>query len=170
MKITGSFQITEEAFEELYRAHCHHKYHLRRSMYLSVALLIFGVVMERGYQMDFGWINNMDAVLFVLSVISNVFCDFYLPKAEYKKLCSQKGDHGVVSLDEESLTFGEGSMQISREWKTFDDCIETKQAFLLYQKDTFTILCKEICGEHTDDVRKLLEEKVRKGRPVLLKK
>lgn len=170
MNIKGTYQISEEDFKELYRAHCHYKFHLRRSMYLSVALLIFGVTMENGFAMDLGWVNTVDSILFVVSLICNLFCDFYLPKAEYQRFHAQKKDQGVITVNEEGLIFGENNQIVTKEWKKFDRCLETNKAFLLYQGDMFSILWKEVCGNQLDEVRNMLSKKINHGRPILLKK
>ncbi len=170
MNITGTYQISKEDFEEIYRAHCHYKFHLRRSMYLSVALLVFGVTMEQGFAMDLGWVNTMDSVLFVISLLCNLFCDFYLPKEEYKRFHAQKKDQGVISIQEDILIYGEGSQAVSKEWNQFKRCLETRKAFLLYQGDMFSILWKEACGEQVDEVRTLLSQKINHGRPIITKK
>jgi len=170
MKIKQTYKITPEVFTEVYRTHCHIKFHIRRSMYLSIGLFLFGMVMEKGYGKDFGWINSVVVVLVIVSVLCNLLCDFVLPKSAYKALCAQKADTGVITIQDDGLIFGEGQMSIRKTWDQYEVCVETKSAFLLYQKDLFTMILKETCEQHVEEVRSLLQNKVNKGKNIPYKK
>ncbi len=170
MNITGSYQISQTEFEEVFRIHIRYKFRMRRTMYLSVALLIFGVSMEHFFFMNFGWINRINAVLFVIIILFNFFCDFRWPKMAYQRYCEQEMDRHVITLQDNQMIIGDDWKSVKEYWSDFQDCIETEKAFLLYKKDMLYILWKQVCPDQVDRVRQLLQEKIKDGRSILFRK
>ncbi len=170
MRIEKSYRISESVFTRIYRAHCHIKFHIRRSMVLSFCLLVFGLVMDLGFDKDYGWMNGIVAVLFIVSLLCNYVCEVQIPKAAYRSLYEDEQDHSTIVLDEDGVSFGEGNNLVYRSWDQYHQCFETKDAFLLYQKDFFTMIWKEVCDDQVAEVRELLKEKVNHGKPLRIKK
>ncbi len=170
MKIKLKYHFSEALFTKIYRTHCHIKFHIRRSMIMSILLLLFGLIMEKGYGKDYGWLNSVVIVLVIISVVCNYLCDYRIPKIAYRELCEQHQDDNVITLQEDGLLFGEGRDSVHRSWEQYDQCFETADAFLLYQKNLFTILLKDACGSQVDEVRDLLVNKVNKGKKIAFKK
>lgn len=170
MNIKEKFEIDYPTFLSLYRIHCHFKFHLHRSMILSTILFCSGLFFERGLHINFGSINAMMLVILIASIVLNLLADFYLPKIAYKNLKMSGMSQGIVSITDNEIEFGEGINRTKRVWPQYTSCIETKEAFLLYQKDQFTILLKAIFPNQIDEVRNLLQQKVNKGKPIKRKK
>lgn len=170
MNIKGTYNIDYETFLPIYRIHNQVKFHLHRYMVFSVLLLCVGMFLEKGMHMDFGAVNSMVIILVFASVGLNLLADFILPKQAYKNLQMAHLDQGIITIQNQSILFGEKSQKIEKNWNFYTSCIETDTAFLLYQKDQFTILPKEIMDGHVDDVRNLLKEKVNKGKSIVWKK
>lgn len=170
MKIKSSYQIDEATFIRIYRAHCHYRFHLRRSFYLSWCLLILVTVMEQRYGMDFEGMDYVIVTLVIISTLFNGICDFLVPKAAYKNLKKQKADHGTMIIQNDGVIFEEMQREIYRDWNQYQNCIETADAFILYQRDLFTIIMKNCCNGQIDEVRNLLKEKVNRGKTIKQKK
>lgn len=170
MKIKGSYTIDYDTFLPIYRIHNQVKFHLHRYMILSVLLLCIGEFLEKGMHMEFGALNSMVLILVFASIGLNLLADFILPKQAYKNLQMACLDHGVITIQEQVIIFGEGSQKVEKNWSRYTSCVETETAFLLYQKDQFTIIPKQIMGDHIDDVRSLLKDRVNKGKSILFKK
>lgn len=169
MKITNHYQISYSEFLKLYRVHSHVKFHLRRYMILAVILFCLGEVFEKFLNMDFASINSMIFIILVVSIALNILADFVLPKQAYHSLKMNHQEEGTVTITEDALIFGEGRQKLIKQWSAYTSCIETDTAFLLYQRDQFTILLKEVCGSQIENVRELLKEKVNKGKKIKVK-
>ena len=108
MRIEKTYRISESVFTRIYRAHCHIKFHIRRSMVLSFCLLVFGLVMDIGFDKDYGWMNGIVAVLFVVSLLCNYVCEVQIPKTAYRSLYENEQDQSMILLDEDGVSIGEG--------------------------------------------------------------
>lgn len=170
MIIEETYHMSEEVFTRIYRAHCHIKYHMRRSLVMSFLLLAFGLVMEYGYQKDFRRLNLCILVLLIICLICNYICDYRIPKVAYLGMYENQDEQTFIKITESGIHFGKDIDEYSRNWNQFDKCYETKDAFLLYQKDAFTMIWKQICKDQVDEVRDLLKERVNHGKEIKLKK
>lgn len=170
MRIKSSYHIDQATFTQLYRVHCHVKFHLQRSMILSALLLVIGEVLERGVGMNFGWMNSVVFILVIISVLCNLVCDYWMPKTAFKHLVDMHQNEGIITITEDELIFGEGKQAVHRKWSQYTSCIEAEAGFLIYQRDMFTILLKESCGNQLEEVTTLLQNKVNHGKPIKRKK
>lgn len=170
MKLKVSYQINEAAFIRIYRCHCHYKFHLRRSLLLSCFLWLFVVIMEKGYSMDFDGMEGIISILVIVSALFNVLCDLLLPKTAYKNLKQQQADHGTMTIQDDGLIFHDEHGDIFRSWDQYQKCIEAEDAFLLYQRDLFTIIMKKDDNEELENIRYLLKEKVNQGKVIKQRK
>lgn len=162
LKITN--QIDEAAFVRIYRAHCHYKYRVRKSFVLSCILLLFVMFMKHGYGTDFDGMEYIIMVLVVMSGICNVICDGWYPKIAYKQWMRQYDRHETMILKNDGYSVQTEQGKIFRQWDLYQKCMETEDAFLLYQRDLFTIMMKEQNKDEVDAVRALLTEKVNHGK------
>lgn len=165
MNLTVTYQIDEAAFIRIYRAHCHDQFHLRRSFGLSILLLVVMVVLLAN-GMDFDGMENIVVVLVIISGLCNGYCDFYLPKAAWKNLRMQGEDQGTLIIQNETITMKKRQGDIVRCWNQYQRVIETADAFLLYQRNLFTILMKNCIGDQLDEVRELLKTNINHGKPI----
>lgn len=170
MLIQASYHMSEAVFIRIYRVHCHIKFHIRRSMVMSLCLLLFGLVMQYGFDKDYEWLNGIVAILFLVSVACNYVCEYQIPKAAYRELYENENDQTIVEIQDDGIRYGKGQNVIFYSWDRYHQCYETKDAFLLYQRDLFTMVWKEACGSQIDDVRCLLAEKVNHGKPLKVKR
>lgn len=170
MLIKKSYRMSKAVFTRIYRTHCHIKFHIRRSMVLSFCLLMFGLIMDKVFNKDYGWLNAVVAVLFFVSVLCNYICEVRIPKAAYLGLYENDQDQSFISITDEGISFGEEKNLMYHSWDQYNQCYETKDAFLLYQKELFTIIWKEACEEQVDEVRELLKKKVNHGKAIPMKK
>ncbi len=170
MNLKISYQIDKVTFARIYRAHCHYKFHLRRSFILSCCLLVFVVFMKFVYETEFDGMEYIIGVLVIASGLCNLICDFIIPKVAYKNLVEQQAAHGNMTIQDEGLQFHNELGDIFRSWDQYNKCIETEDAFLLYQRDLFTIIMKKDCKEEWKNIRVLLKERVNQGKEIKQKK
>lgn len=170
MIVKQSYHMSEEVFTRIYRTHCHIKFNIRRSLVLSFLLLVFGLVMEHGFHKDYGVLNGIVLVLFLISLLCNYFCDYRIPRAAYRSMYDDADEQSILVIQENGVSFGEGGDRYFRSWDQFETCYETQDAFLLYQKDVFTMVWKDACGSKLDEVRDLIRANVNQGKPIPMKK
>ena len=170
MIVKQSYHMSEEVFTSIYRAHCHIKFNIRRSMVLSFLLLLFGLAMEYVFHKDYGMLNGIVLVLFLISLLCNYVCDYRIPKTAYRSMYDDADEQSTLMIQEDGVSFGEGGNRYFRSWDQFEKCYETKDAFLLYQKDVFTMVWKEACGSKLEEVRNLIRTNVNRGKPIPMKK
>lgn len=172
MIIDKSYHMSEEVFTRIYRAHCHIKYHMRRSLVMSFLLLVFGLVMEYGFQKDFKWMNLIVLVLFIICLLCNYICDYRIPRLAYFSMYENEQELSTIKIEENGICSGEGDYGSCHRWDQFNKCYETKDAFLLYQKDTLIMIWKGVCDNDSqlDEVRKLLQDNVNHGKAIAFKK
>lgn len=170
MHIKQSYRMSEAVFTRIYRTHCHIKFHIRRSMVLSFCLLMFGLVMDIGFNKDYGWMNAIVTVLFIVSVLCNYICEYRIPRAAYLSLYENEQEQSTVTITDDGISFKEGNDLMYRSWDQYTQCYECKDAFLLYQKELFTMIWKDVCKDQVDEVRELLKDKVNHGKSIRLKR
>lgn len=170
MNIKGEYHISKEAFIHIYQVHVKYRFKLRRSLYMSIALFAFGLCMEYGAKMEFSFLNTFVFWIMIAAFVVNLLSDFVLPKTAYNNLKLQEMTDGWMELHDTYLQMGKAHQGIKKEWSTFDACIECEEAFLLYKKDSFTILMKSMMETNIDEVRLFLKEHVNKGNDIKYKR
>lgn len=170
MKIKGEYHITKEEFIHIYQVHVRYKFKLRRSLYMSVCLFAFGLLMEHGVGMDFTFINTFVFWIMIAAFVINLLADFILPKTAYNNLKIQKVDQGWMELHDDYLQIGRDAHALKKEWSTYDTCIECEEAILLYKKDSFTMIMKSMIGSDLDNVRAFLKENVNRGKDIIYRR
>lgn len=171
MNIKGIYNISKDEFIHIYQVHVNYKFKLRRSLYMSVGLFAFGLAMEYGVGMDFSFINTLVFWIMIAAFVINMLSDFVLPKTAYKNMLASGMTEGFIEMNDNYLCIGKNSSQsLKKDWNDFDSCIECDEAFLLYKRDSFTILVKSIIQEDMDVVRSFLKNKVNKQNNILYKR
>lgn len=171
MNIKGINEISKKDFIHIYRSHVRYKFKLRRSLYMSVGLFVFGLLMEYGIGMDFSFLNTFVFWIMVAAYIVNAMSDYVFPKIAYNTIKDAGKIDGWIELqDTYVLIRDKGSKEEKKEWNVFDTCIECEEAFLLYEKDQFTIIMKTVLHNELDNVRSFLKDKVNKGRTIQYKR
>lgn len=160
MNIQYSYEIKKDEYEEIFRTHLKFKFRIRRSMYMSLALYIFGLTMQYGIGMDFAFINTLVFFIVIFAIAVNLFADFYLPKKAYHNLVSQEQHQGTLIINQEGVSATHGKIETNYQWELFNSFTENEYAFLLYRKDVLFVLPKQFDSTKLDEVRKFIKDRI----------
>lgn len=162
MKFSRQFEILPEVYKQAFRDDVNFRYHLRRSMIITVMFFLFGFILNSIVDMGLGFINNIVLVIVIVATIVNACIEFIFPKVAYSALKKEGKTCGTITLSDDGIFIKSFDYQSNVVWSECGGITQNADAFILYITGGIFVLPKSIFTDKKE--QKVIEEKlVEKG-------
>lgn len=170
MKLQLKHHVSRETYCESYRFYHRQRFHSSQLLLVCVSLYFIEILIKLYAGENVNFTMNLTLIIIIISTIIQFVNEYIFPKIEYRNLEENGLTDTTVTITDDYIMYGIGMDSDSNNWNEYIKCIETPNSFLLLKKTSFSLLMKTEFDEDMVLLRRIIVEKVNKGKPLKFKK